>query len=50
MIFRDIKPENMLLDENMHIKICDFGSAKIVKNKGKKPVSSNINIRVYTIF
>lgn len=30
IIHRDMKPENILLDEDMHIKITDFGCAKIL--------------------
>lgn len=26
----DMKPENVLLDENMRVKITDFGTAKIL--------------------
>ena len=29
-IFRDLKPENLLLDANMHILVTDFGTSKIV--------------------
>ena len=29
-ISRDMKPENVLLDDNMRIKITDFGTAKIL--------------------
>ena len=29
---RDLNPENSLLDEKYHIKICDFGEAKIIRD------------------
>ena len=30
-LFRDLKPENILLSEDMHIKLADFGTAKLLK-------------------
>jgi 3-phosphoinositide dependent protein kinase-1 len=29
VIHRDLKPENILLSETMHVKITDFGTAKL---------------------
>lgn len=40
-----MKPENILLDENMHVLITDFGSAKILNaptNPGKFVVPFDI--------
>jgi protein kinase A len=33
IVYRDLKPENLLLDKNGHLKITDFGFAKVLKGR-----------------
>lgn len=33
VIFRDMKPENLMIDENGFLKLIDLGTAKILKGK-----------------
>jgi protein kinase X len=33
IIYRDLKPENLLIDHDGHVKITDFGFAKLVPDR-----------------
>ena len=35
IVFRDIKPENILVDMDGHIRIADFGLSKIIEENAK---------------
>jgi serine/threonine protein kinase len=42
IIHRDLKPANILFDDNWHLILADFGTAKIISNKGSNASSSSI--------
>jgi 3-phosphoinositide dependent protein kinase-1 len=33
---RDLKPSNLLLDERLHLKLVDFGTAKFINESDEK--------------
>ena len=44
--YRDMKPENILLNDDMHIQITDFGSARILVAQDKTDAGESHSQRV----
>ena len=42
IVHRDLKPENVLYTSDKRVKICDFGSSKMIFKKGEEKVNNEV--------
>ena len=47
IIHRDVKPENLLITENMELKLCDFGFARLISGSCTEKLTDYVATRWY---